>query len=1198
MLTARDVAQPEDRRQNGLHLRGLLRLLQGQEPYRRVLARTPEPGQTSPLGVPFGARAFVAAALALHLNRPLLLLTAQSRRARELADVLATWLGTPDRVHLFADPEPMPYERMVWSRDTRRQRLAALAALARWRKGHPAPVVVASVRALMWKTLPAREMHLSVRTLHVGDAITMHRLSDLLLSLGYTPVSVVDTPGTFSHRGGILDLFPTGARHPVRIDFFGDEIDSLRYFDPETQRTLTDRPRPRAVVLTPASEALLRYAPRAAQRLQDLDLSTCHTALTTTIQEEIRKLEQGTNFQHLEFYLPYFYSRPATLLEHVPTGGIVLVEDEEELRSTWQHLDEQAEQVRRDALATREIPANLRAPHFTWEQVVPFLQAQPIWVLGQGALFGPPKEETPLRDLFEAAPYFGGKVRRLLARVLDAYRSGDHIILLSRQARRLAELLTSAGYPIAPQADLESMPQQPGITLVQGVLPGGFLLHLHPDPSESDTQPGRVWFLTDMELFGFRKAARRLVQARPTSPDPFFTDVKRGDFVVHIDHGIGIFRGLVHLDIDGETREYLQVDYAQGDKLYVPVHQADRLARYVGPRGTPPVLNRLGTADWDLVKRRAKRAIADIAEELLELYALRETVRGHAFSPDSPWQQELEAAFPYEETEDQVRAVEEVKRDMERPRPMDRLIVGDVGFGKTEIAVRAAFKAVMDGKQVAVLVPTTVLAQQHCTTFRQRLAPFPVNVAMLSRFLTRSQQQKVVEGLKNGSVDIVIGTHRLLSRDVAFKDLGLLIVDEEQRFGVAHKERLKRLRAHVDVLTLTATPIPRTLHMSLTGIRDLSTIDTPPEERLPIKTTVAEYDEHLVRQAILRELDRGGQVYWVHNRVVGIEVAAQKVQHIVPEARVAVAHGQMPGRELERTMLAFADGEIDVLVCTTIIENGLDIPRANTIIINHADRFGLAQLYQLRGRVGRGAIRAYAYLLYDKGRHLSPEARRRLEAIYEASELGAGFRVAMQDLELRGAGELLGARQHGHIAAIGFDLYARLLAKTIQELKERGEMDLPETSPSSSALQPQGDPLPPAVQMDLPLSAYLPESYVSDEPLRLQLYRRIAELNSPEAIETMKQELRDRFGPVPEPVEQLLYVVRMRMLARQAGVERIGRQEGMLVLYGKAIEAVDRLTLQNRLDDGVRVGKRSVYIPMDAHWPTRLERALEVLSRR
>ncbi len=1167
----------------GFHLRGMTRRLVGHPAFRRVVERVPKTGEAHTLGVLSSARAFVAAALLLALDRPLVLLTAHSRRARELADMLRVWLGEDSRVFLFSDPEPLPYERMAWSRDTRRERLAALAALAR-RRGEKAPIVVTSARALMWQTLPPREMRLSVRTFRVGDVIPMHALADLLLSLGYTPTSVVDVPGTFSRRGGILDVFPTGSRWPVRVDFFDDEIDSLRYFDPETQRTLPNHPRPHVLVVTPASEALMRHASRAAARLEELDVSTCHRAIADLIRDEIERLGRGETFPHVEFYLPYFYSSPATLIDHLPREGLLLLEDAQELRDIWQELEQQAESVRRDLLVTRELPANFRRPYFTWEEIRERLATRGVWILGHGDLEGRPAAAEPLRPIFRSVPHFGGKVRHIVRRVLKLRREGQHVLLVSRQAPRLAELLQEAGYPVTARPALDEDLEGGGITLVKGVLGGGFVLG----------QAGKedVWLLTDVELFGVRKVPRRVVRSRPTSPEAFFADVKPGDYVVHIDHGIGIYRGLVTLTVDGEPREYLQVDYAHGDKLYVPVYQADRLARYVGPQGTPPALHRLGTADWNVVKRRAKRAIADIAKELLELYALRETIRGHAFSPDSPWQEELEAAFPYEETEDQLRAVEEVKRDMERPRPMDRLIVGDVGFGKTEVAVRAAFKAVMDGKQVAVLVPTTVLAQQHYRTFQERLAPFPIHIAMLSRFLTRSQQARVLQGLREGSVDIVIGTHRLLSKDVVFKDLGLLIIDEEQRFGVTHKERLKKLRAHVDVLTLTATPIPRTLHMSLTGIRDLSTIDTPPEERLPVKTTVAEYDDHLVRQAILRELDRGGQVFFVFNRVQGIEVMAERLRRLVPEARIAVAHGQMSERELERTMLAFSRGEIDVLVSTTIIESGLDIPSANTIIIHRADRFGLAQLYQLRGRVGRGAVRAYAYLLYEKGKRLSPEARRRLEAIYEASELGAGFRIAMQDLELRGAGELLGARQHGHIAAVGFDLYARLLAKAVQELKERGDVEIPEGTSTGGV-----DPLPPAVQMDLPFQAFLPSSYIPDEALRLQLYRRIASVATVEEGEGMARELQDRFGPLPEPALRLLDVVRLKVLAREAGVERIAREGDVLVLYGRALESLDRKGLQDRLGEGVRVGRRNVYIPLDEHWPHRLERVLERLSR-
>ncbi|MFZ2489304.1 MAG: transcription-repair coupling factor, partial [Anaerolineae bacterium] len=727
------------------------------------------------------------------------------------------------------------------------------------------------------------------------------------------------------------------------------------------------------------------------------------------------------------------------------------------------------------------------------------------------------------------------------------------------------------------------------------------------------------------ELFGWTKPSqRRAPRPRAMAPEAFFADVNPGDYVVHMEHGIGQFTGLISMTMDdGTVREYLQVDYAMGDRLFVPVHQADRLSRYVGAgEHIAPVLHRLGTADWERVKKQTQKAVDDIAEDLLQLYAAREAAPGYSFSPDGAWQEELEVAFPYEETTDQLVAIEAVKVDMQASRPMDRLICGDVGYGKTEVALRAAFKAVMDGKQVALLVPTTVLAQQHFQTFSRRLAAFPVKVEMLSRFRTSAQQNQVIKSLLAGSVDIVIGTHRLLSKDVVFKDLGLLIVDEEQRFGVTHKERIKQMRQTVDVLTLTATPIPRTLYMSMTGVRDLSTIETPPEERLPIQTTIGEYDETLVRQAILREIDRGGQVFFVHNRVRGITQIAKRLERIIPEASYGIAHGQMPERELEQVMLAFANGDFNVLVCTTIIESGLDIPNANTIIINRADKFGLAQLYQLRGRVGRGAVRAYAYLLYERNQTLTPVARERLTALQEASDLGAGFRIAMRDLEIRGAGELLGRKQHGHIAAVGFDLYTRLLAKSVEELKKEragGRHVIRGTAAAEAALEVEeaveeipapraavrsprradaisyDDPLAPAVTLDLPLRAIIPETYIEAQALRLRLYRRIAGVTDTAAIDALVDELQDRFGPLPVEVQNLLYQVRIKVLALAAGVTSIGRDSEQLVLRSDALEHVDRQRLQQHIGDAGRVARRAIWIAINENWQDALDRTLRAL---
>jgi transcription-repair coupling factor (superfamily II helicase) len=704
-------------------------------------------------------------------------------------------------------------------------------------------------------------------------------------------------------------------------------------------------------------------------------------------------------------------------------------------------------------------------------------------------------------------------------------------------------------------------------------------------PALGEPAPLRIVLLTDTEVFGWAKPRRRpYTRTKAASPESFFARLNVGDHVVHIDHGIGIYRGLVHKTVDNTQREYLELEYAAADRLFVPVSHMDRITRYVGTSDHAPNVHRLGSADWKSVRSRARRAVQNIARELLKLYAARQVVKGHAFAPDTAWQEDLEASFLYDETPDQLQAVAEVKEDMEAPQPMDRLLIGDVGYGKTEVAVRAAFKAVMDGKQVAVLVPTTVLAQQHLLTFQQRLAAFPVEVAMLSRFCSPKEQKAVVQRLEAGKADMVIGTHRLLQKDVAFKDLGLLVVDEEHRFGVRHKEWLKQMRQQIDVLTMTATPIPRTLNMALSGVRDMSTIDTPPEERLPIRTQVVAYDEALIRRAILRELNRNGQVYFVHNRVQGIRQIAQRLQKIVPEATIAIGHGQMEEEKLSKVMLDFAGGRYDVLVCTTIIESGLDIPNVNTIIINHADALGLAQLYQLRGRVGRSTVQAYAYLLYGKHRRLSDVARRRLEAILEASELGAGFGIAMRDLEIRGAGEILGVDQHGHIAAIGFELYTRLLAQAVEEMKAAGA--------DAESVEPEVK-TPPLIE--LPLQAYLPEEYVPDEGLRIKIYQRLAQMSREEELDETRRELEDRFGLLPAATEDLLYVLRIRILAEQAGVRAIGREDHNLVLKLDA-EAQERArAIVSHFGRRAWVGRGQMWLamrPEDGDWRMVLESLL------
>ncbi len=1230
-----------------MNLSSLLALLRDIPAYRELtdkLSGSPPHLPQGPIGLLSAARPTVLAALHLHTWRPMLVIVARADRARDLARQIRAWSPHPAAVLRLPDPDALPYERVAWGRDSIRERVSALAALIGWprtsqqadgqeaqgRRGDLPPLVVTSTRALMQKTIPPADLGAGLSALRVGQRVVLNDLLAGWLDIGYRVSSVVEEPGYFIRRGGILDIFPPNQSLPVRIELFGDEINSLRTFDPLTQRS---EERIGTFDIVPAHEALTHIAPSAATRFRQIDFSSCHPVAQISFEEDLVRLSKAESFRGIEFYLPLFYPQPASPLDYLPSNGLLIVEDPAELVAVISDLEQQAVDLEDDLRHQGELPTGWPRPYFTQAELTTNLLRRPHLALGHTIW---PDQPSTLPDLvspthgasaserpygFTQAPVYGGQVKRLMDDLLERQQSGERLVLISRQAARLAELLAEQDIPhlqgtpisseegmaefspdLAREVDYE-LPPPGSISVVRGSLAAGWSLTIDgrggesPAPWPSGQVAATCTLLTDAEIFGYHKPEprRRPTVRRPVTPESFFADVQPGDYVVHIEHGIGIFRGLVKLDLEGVEREYLQVDYAENDKLYVPIHQADRLSRYAGVDDRPPRLNRLGTADWNIVKRRARRAVEEIASELLEIYAAREIAPGHAFATDTPWQQELEAAFPYIETDDQLHAVEQVKADMENPKPMDRLICGDVGYGKTEVALRAAFKAAMEGTQVAVLVPTTVLAQQHYQTFVERLRPYPVFVEMLSRFRSKKEQMQILDGMRNGTVDIVVGTHRLLQKDVGFKNLGLLIIDEEQRFGVSHKERLKKMRTEVDVLTLTATPIPRTLHMSLTGVRDMSTIDTPPEERLAIKTTLAEYDETLIRTAILRELDRGGQVYFVHNRVMGIEQMAQRVARIVPEATIAVAHGQMPERQLEQVMIGFIEGKSDVLVCTSIIESGLDIPNANTIIINRADHFGLAQLYQLRGRVGRGAVRAYAYLLTPKNYELGEAARKRLEAIAEASELGAGFRIAMRDLEIRGAGELLGARQHGHIAAVGFDLYCRLLAQAVREL--RGESSKMVTGDEAIAYLV---PLTEGVQINLPLPAYLPEDYVPEESLRLQLYRRLAGLLGEEEIAAMAQELEDRFGELPEPVTNLLYQLKLKALALESGVQAINIDSGQVVIKAEGLEELDRSGLQRRVGSQVRVTRRQIWMPLHPDpslWQAELERILRLMRR-
>ncbi|HLA98681.1 MAG TPA: transcription-repair coupling factor [Anaerolineales bacterium] len=1070
------------------------------------------------IGLRRAARLPVLAALYATLQKPILLLTERADLALTLMDELALWLPVAPRLH-FPEPNPLFYEKEPWGENTRRDRLMVLTRLAAYHIPNaavgPAEIIIASARALMARTLPRRDFLKATRSIRPVQVIQPNELIHSWVSLGYQVVNTVITPGQFARRGGLLDIWPPAELHPTRIEFFGDEIETLRYFDPTSQRTFEIHER---LLISPAREFTL---PSGGEH----DIEELH-----------------------EFHLPLLHKQIASLLDYLPRQALVLIDDLQAIREAWNEVEEQAIAIRGEQVAEGNLAEDFPLPYLTWSELLDTLPRHTVLELGPSGNL----ESSLLAEWFQPGPRFGGRLKPFIEHLVERIERGEQVIVVSRQSTRLQELWS----------EQNASPDSRGPAFIQGSLAEGW--SFAPPTGEV------IHLFSDGEIFGWRRPEPRQ-RPRPVAeaPEAPYTDLQAGDYVVHVDHGVGCFIGLVSRTIEGNEREYLCIEYADEAQLFVPVHQADRVTRYVGPDGRPPALSRLGSPEWRSVKSHVKEAVQEVAEDLLELYAWRSVIHGHAFEKDTTWQHELEASFPYIETEDQARVIQEVKEDMERPRPMDRLICGDVGYGKTEVALRAAFKAVMDGKQVAMLVPTTVLAQQHYQTFRQRLAAFPVEVEMLSRFRNQQQQREIIARLAAGAIDIVIGTHRLLSADVEFKDLGLLIIDEEQRFGVTHKEKLKKLRTEVDVLTMTATPIPRTLYMALTGVRDISTINTPPEERLPIVTHVGPYSPRLVRQAILRELERGGQVFFVHNRVQTIGAMRNHLAQLIPEARLAIAHGQMAESDLSERMKQFTNGEVDVLLSTSIIESGLDIPNANTLIVDRADTFGLAQLYQLRGRVGRGAQRAYSYFFRHTKRLPTLDGRQRLETIAENTQLGSGFSIAMRDMEIRGAGDILGTRQHGHIAAVGFYLYTRLLAEAVGRIQPRG----------MALLTGVKRPLPPAspVNVDLPLHAGIPADYVTEKTMRLRLYRRLADIQSIQELEAIAEEFKDRFGPLPAGVNNLIYQLQVKILAQKAGIESITSENGQMVL--RFSDSAPPEALPN-LGPLVRVGKTALWIPM------------------
>jgi transcription-repair coupling factor (superfamily II helicase) len=1084
-------------------------------------------------------------------RRPLLVLAPGPAR---LVTDLRPWLSGRPPVYQFAEVTVSFLDRPPVFDEAVAQRLEALAALAGSPGGEAADrepcVVVSSRRAMTRMTVAPEDLWATTLVLRPGLRADPGALAGRLVELGYTREALAEAAGQFALRGGILDVFPAAARSPVRAEFFGDEVETVRVYDPRNQRSVMSIPQ---ATVRPGRELLLgddrgRAAAarlRAGARLEDL-----RADVRAVWEEDLEKLEGGAAFPGVELFGAYLDTRLPSLLDHLPADVLVVDLEPRRQLADATELERETRMLAEAEAGDGELPPGFTPPMVPVERL-DRIEGRAVLSVAVSELDG--AVDLGWREL-EALV---GRPRAVSELANTARQST--VVIATEQAERLGALLDEAGLPSElPEVDLDAeLELGPGFWRADVDVPAG----------SGNAEVGLALY-SDAELFGrIRRVAARPTRRSTRGEETLHLEYQPGELVVHVDHGIARFNGMRLIDSEDPEvprsqiqREYLELEYADQDKLFVPVENLDRVQKYLGGSEEGAPLHRLGTGDWERARSRAKKSVQDVAEDLLKLYSQREARPGFAFAPDTPWQAELEESFPYEETPDQLQALAEVKADMEAERPMDRLLCGDVGFGKTEIALRAAFKAVMSGRQVALLAPTTVLAQQHFMVFTDRLRNYPVTIEVLSRFRSEEEQKRTLAGLKAGPVDIVIGTHRLLQRDVRFKRLGLLIVDEEQRFGVMQKERLKRLRANLDVLSLSATPIPRTMHMAVAGLRDMSVIQTPPEDRQPIKTYVTADDDALVKEVIERELDRGGQIYYVHNRVRTIDKAAQRVSRLVPAARVAVGHGKMDEEQLARVMVEFSQGSHDVLVCTTIIESGLDIPNVNTMLVERADRFGLSQLYQLRGRVGRSGKRAYTYFLYDPKRSMTEAADKRLDVMSGLHELGQGFRIALRDLEIRGAGNLLGVEQHGAIASVGFEMYLQMLQTAVARVRSGGDQ------------QEVGDVLStPEINVDLPLDHFMPRSYIRDERLRLGAYRELAAAEDESQLAAVLRSLRDRYGPPPAQLANLVYSLQVKLKGQQLGLRAVAADGPELVIRVDPNRVLDVDELQRRFSGHLRV---------------------------
>ncbi|MGV8146044.1 MAG: transcription-repair coupling factor [Alkaliphilus sp.] len=1126
----------------------LLKPLEESVDYRRVAETVKAKKNIIALhGLTDSQKAHIIAAIHCDTNKQICVLTYNEIEAKKTFQDLRFYLG--DKVSLFQSKEVMYYDVETAGKSQENERSSTLERIINNGNG----VIVAPIGALLLRLSPPQIFCKYSLAFKVGEEINLSETIENLVIQGYTRTEKVEKIGDFSIRGAIVDIFPASTECPVRIELFDSEVDSIRYFHVETQKSIK---KINKTSIFPVSEIILEPS-KIKEGIKAILVelyktklkhsSEVKTKLEKKTAQKIEKLEQMKQFRGVDLYMPYIYKERISLIDYLKPDALIFLDEPSRIKDKTDVAITEFNENFKTLLERGEVLPKQSERILTYNELVNSIREHTIitmTLLTKQNLDFPPTEITNFvtRDVQP----FHGKIDLLGEELKLFLKRGYKVVLLpgtEDKAKRLEDVLKDREINASFLRTSDENLEDKQIAIVKGSIQKGF-----------EYVNSKFVLISDFEIYGVHKQKKNKRKREDTRAIANYSELKTGDFVVHESHGIGKYAGIQELSVKGIKKDYLKIRYSGADNLYVPTDQMDLIQKYIGSEAAQPKLNKMGGAEWVRTKTRVKKAIEDMTEDLLRLYAEREKNIGHAFEADTDWQRQFEALFPYEETLDQLISIEEVKKDMEKSRVMDRLLCGDVGYGKTEVAIRAAFKAVMSNKQVAVLVPTTILAQQHYNSFVQRFSGFPVNIEMLSRFRTLTQQKMILKTVKQGNIDIIIGTHRLLSKDVEFNDLGLVVVDEEQRFGVKHKEALKTLKQSVDVLTLTATPIPRTLHMSMVGIRDMSTIEDPPEERLPIQTYVIAHNENIIEDAITREIVRNGQIYYVYNRVQGIHKIANRLAKLVPQAKIAVAHGQMGERHLEKLMLDYYKGDFDILVCTTIIETGLDISNVNTIIIHDADKLGLSQLYQLRGRVGRTNRQAYAYLTYEKNKVLTEIAEKRLKAIKEFTEFGSGFKIAMRDLEIRGAGNLLGGEQHGHMSSIGYDLYVKMISEAVSKLKGEKQEIVIETT------------------IELSVDAYIPEKYINDQNQKIEVYKKIAAIRNLENMYEIEEEIEDRFGDIPVSVRNLLLISYTKAMARNANVISISQREKYVnIAFGDGLSK----NLEN-ISDVLRIYKKRV----------------------